>query len=215
MAWSRSEKNPDMILGLDDIAATEINWEPKGTTIRRLAEALSLGLDSFVFFDDNPAEREQVRQAIPEVAVVEVPAEPAEYARALQAGLWFEAASLTEETLAKSDLRTTIAESRPVHSSPRFERIAAELCRPERILEAIHARARGHRVRPDPDKAIVARATRSNRRWLRCVGRPAATRARSGFTIISSGAGRDVALAVDLFAQIGRRLGKARSPWLR
>ncbi len=67
------EKNPEMVLGLDDIAAAEINWEPKGTTIRRLAETLSLGLDSFVFFDDNPAEREQVRQAIPEVAVAEVP----------------------------------------------------------------------------------------------------------------------------------------------
>jgi FkbH-like protein len=91
------EKNPDMILGLDDIAAAEINWDPKGTTIRRIAETLGLGLDSFVFFDDNPAEREQVRQAIPEVAVADVPAEPAEYVRALQAGLWFETASLTNE----------------------------------------------------------------------------------------------------------------------
>ena len=80
------EKNPDMILGLDDIAAAEINWEPKGTTIRRLADTLGLGLDSFVFFDDNPAEREQVRQAIPEVAVVEVPAEPAEDARRSRPG---------------------------------------------------------------------------------------------------------------------------------
>jgi FkbH-like protein len=91
------EKNPDMILGLDDIAAAEINWEPKGTTIRRLAETLSLGLDSFVFFDDNPAEREQVRQAIPEVAIVNVPTEPAEFVRALQAGLWFETTALTDE----------------------------------------------------------------------------------------------------------------------
>src|SRR5262249_2538559 len=90
------EKNPDMILGLDDIAAAEINWEPKGTTIRRIAETLGLGLDSFVVFADTPAEREQVRQAAPEVAVVEVPPEPAEYVRALQAGLWFETTSLTE-----------------------------------------------------------------------------------------------------------------------
>ena len=97
------EKNPEMVLGLDDIAAAEINWEPKGTTIRRIAEALSLGLDSFVFFDDNPAEREQVRQAIPEVAVVEVPAEPAEYVRALEAGLWFEAAALTEADAARAE----------------------------------------------------------------------------------------------------------------
>ena len=97
------EKNPEMVLGLDDIAAAEINWEPKGTTIRRIAEALSLGLDSFVFFDDNPAEGEQVRQAIPEVAVVEVPAEPAEYIRALEAGLWFETAALTEADAARAE----------------------------------------------------------------------------------------------------------------
>ncbi len=97
------EKNPEMVLGLDDIAAAEINWEPKGTTIRRIAEALNLGLDSFVFFDDNPAEREQVRQAIPEVAVADVPAEPAEYVRALEAGLWFETTSLTEADRARAE----------------------------------------------------------------------------------------------------------------
>ena len=89
------EKNPDMILQLDDFGAWEVCWEPKGTTIARLARTLNLGLDSFVFFDDNPAEREQVRQALPEVTVVEVPEDPAEYVRALQAGLWFEAAQLT------------------------------------------------------------------------------------------------------------------------
>jgi FkbH-like protein len=92
-----------MILRLDDIAAAEINWEPKGSTIRRIAETLNLGLDSFVFFDDNPAEREQVRQAIPEIAVAEVPAEPAEFARALQAGLWFETSSLTEEDRVRAE----------------------------------------------------------------------------------------------------------------
>jgi FkbH-like protein len=97
------ETNPEMILKLGDIAAAEINWEPKGTTIRRIAETLNLGLDSFVFFDDNPAEREQVRQAIPEIAVACVPAEPAEYARALQAGLWFETASLTKEDRVRTE----------------------------------------------------------------------------------------------------------------
>jgi FkbH-like protein len=91
------ETNPEMLLKLEDFAAYEINWEPKGTTLVRLAKTLNLGLDSFVFFDDNPAEREQVRQAIPAVEVVEVPADPAEYVRALQAGCWFETTGLTEE----------------------------------------------------------------------------------------------------------------------
>jgi FkbH-like protein len=91
------EKNPEMVLKLDDLGAYEINWEPKGTTIARLAETLSLGLDSFVFFDDNPAEREQVRQAIPDVEVVDVPEDPAEYVRALHEGLWFETTRLTKD----------------------------------------------------------------------------------------------------------------------
>src|SRR5262249_7761010 len=81
---------------LDDFAAVEIGWDPKGTTLARLSRTLKLGLDSFVFFDDNPAEREQVRQALPEVEVVEVPDDPAEFIRALEAGLYFEATGLTE-----------------------------------------------------------------------------------------------------------------------
>lgn len=90
------ETNPEMILKLDDIAAFEASWEPKGLTIARIAQTLNLGIDSFVFFDDNPAEREQVRQALAEVAIVEAPEDPAEYARALERGLWFEAVNLTE-----------------------------------------------------------------------------------------------------------------------
>jgi FkbH-like protein len=106
-----------MVLGLDDIAAAEINWEPKGTTIRRIAEALNLGLDSFVFFDDNPAEREQVRQAIPEVAVADVPDEPAEYVRALEAGLWFETTSLTEADRARAEQYAVERKRRELQSS--------------------------------------------------------------------------------------------------
>ena len=90
------EKNTDMVLKLDDFGAIEIGWDPKGSTIARLARSLNLGIDSFVFFDDNPAEREQVRQALPEVEVVEVPVDPAEYVRALQSGLYFETTGLND-----------------------------------------------------------------------------------------------------------------------
>jgi FkbH-like protein len=89
--------NPEMVLRLEDFAAFEANWDPKAVTLERAARDLNLGLDSFVFFDDNPAEREQVRQGLPAVEVVEVPEDPAEYVRALEAGLWFEATSLTRE----------------------------------------------------------------------------------------------------------------------
>jgi FkbH-like protein len=91
------EKNPHMVLSLDDIAHFEAHWEPKAVSLKRTAETLQLGLDSLVFFDDNPAEREHIRQALPQVAVVDVPAEPADYVRALDAALWFEATDVTNE----------------------------------------------------------------------------------------------------------------------
>ena len=91
------EKNPDMILSLDDITAFEAGWSPKSEVIRAMADSLRLGLDSFVFFDDEPAERELVRQALPEVEVVDVPDDPADYRQALLRGLWFESVGLSEE----------------------------------------------------------------------------------------------------------------------
>jgi len=90
-------KHPDMVLRLADFAAFEASWDPKPVAIRRIADTLRLGLDSFVFFDDSPVEREHVRQALPEVEVVEVPADPAEYVRALEEGLWFEAVEVTAD----------------------------------------------------------------------------------------------------------------------
>lgn len=89
------EKHPAMVLTLDDFAAFEAGWDPKPVAIERIAETLNLGLDSFVFFDDNPAEREHVRQALPDVEVVDVPEDPSGYVRALEAGTWFEAVQVT------------------------------------------------------------------------------------------------------------------------
>lgn len=96
-------ENPGMVLALDDFAHFEAHWEPKALSLKRTAETLQLGLDSFVFFDDNPAEREHIRQALPEVAVVDVPPDPADYIRALDAGLWFEAVSITSEDRQRAD----------------------------------------------------------------------------------------------------------------
>jgi FkbH-like protein len=96
------EQNPHMALGMADLAAFEANWGPKSESLRRIAEQLNLGIDSFVFFDDNPAEREQVRQALPEVGVVEVPTDPAGYIAAIEAGLWFETVELTAEDTQRS-----------------------------------------------------------------------------------------------------------------
>ncbi len=58
------------VLTREDFAAFECSWADKAGALRRMASALNLGLDSFVFADDNPAECELVRQELPEVAVV-------------------------------------------------------------------------------------------------------------------------------------------------
>lgn len=74
-AW---EKNPFNILNKDHIVAYRINWQDKATNLKELAIELNLGLESFVFIDDNPAERELIRQMLPMVAVPEFPAQPYE-----------------------------------------------------------------------------------------------------------------------------------------
>lgn len=94
--------NSNMVLSLDDFVAFEANWHSKADNLKKIASDLRLGLDSFVFFDDSKAEQEQMRQALAEVAIAEAPADPAEYIRALQKGLWFETTTITSEDASRS-----------------------------------------------------------------------------------------------------------------
>jgi FkbH-like protein len=66
-------KHPDMVLQHEDFVAEVINWQPKSQNIRQLAKDLNIGLDSFVFLDDNPAEREAMKAECPEVTVIDFP----------------------------------------------------------------------------------------------------------------------------------------------
>lgn len=97
------EKNPHMLLHLDDISCFIANWEDKASNLQRIASELNIGVDSLVFFDDNPAEREIVRLHLPAVHVVDVPEDPALYASALDRESPFEWLQLTKEDLLRSD----------------------------------------------------------------------------------------------------------------
>jgi FkbH-like protein len=90
-------EHPEMLLREDHIAVFQANWQDKATNIASIAAELSLGLDSFVFVDDNPVERERVRQALPQVAVPEMPEDPALYTRTLAAAGYFETVAFSEE----------------------------------------------------------------------------------------------------------------------
>jgi FkbH-like protein len=92
-----------MLISLEDIVAFKANWQPKHLNLQAMAKELSLGLDSFVFVDDNPAECHLVRRELPEVTVIELPKEPADYVTALHRGRWFETLSITAEDRIRSD----------------------------------------------------------------------------------------------------------------
>jgi FkbH-like protein len=96
------EQHPEMLLKLGDIAVFQANWNDKATNIQAIAEELSLGLDAMVFLDDNPAERGLVRRLLPQVAVPELPEEPAFYARTLTAAGYFEAVAFADEDLKRA-----------------------------------------------------------------------------------------------------------------
>lgn len=89
--------HPEMVLHRQDIACFMANWDDKATNLRRIAQDLSLGLDSLVFLDDNPAERDIVRRELPVVAVPELPEDVADYPVCLSEAGYFEAATFTRD----------------------------------------------------------------------------------------------------------------------
>ena len=75
-----------MVIRVSDLAGWRINWKDKAQNIVELVGELNLGLDSMVFIDDNPTERGRVREALPEVLVPEVGADPSLPDRRLPGG---------------------------------------------------------------------------------------------------------------------------------
>jgi FkbH-like protein len=74
---------PGMRLRPEHLAAVVADWRPKSEQLREIASRLSLGLDSLAFADDNPAERLEVRRALPQVDVIDLPPHPSDYIAAL------------------------------------------------------------------------------------------------------------------------------------
>ena len=93
----------EMLLQEDHIAVFQANWDDKATNIAAIASALSLGTDAMVFLDDNPVERGLIRKSLPEVAVPELPPDPAYYARTLSAAGYFEGIAFSTEDAARGD----------------------------------------------------------------------------------------------------------------
>jgi FkbH-like protein len=94
--------HPDSILKLSDFAAFKASWDPKHEAIAEIAHELNLGLESFVFVDDNPAEREIVSAQLPMVAVPNMSNDPSRYIDLLDRQLYFEPVGISAEDLQRS-----------------------------------------------------------------------------------------------------------------
>jgi FkbH-like protein len=98
------EQHADSILRPHDFAVCRINWEKKSDNLRAVAAALNLGLDALVFFDDSPFEREEVRRALPEVKVLEVPSDPLEYIATIEESGVFDQLTFSSEDHQRDEL---------------------------------------------------------------------------------------------------------------
>jgi FkbH-like protein len=98
------KKHPYLLLQKEHIAAYRINWNNKSDNIEEIAEELNIGLDSMVFIDDNPSERELIKQMLPQVAVPDFPSQPylfPEFIKTLTHS-YFNTYRLTQEDVSKT-----------------------------------------------------------------------------------------------------------------
>jgi FkbH-like protein len=109
LAEAAIREHPEMVLRRPDIAAFVANWNDKVENLKVIAEQLNIGLDSLVFVDDNPVERARVREALPMVAVPELPSDPALYVRCIADAGYFEAVSFTADDLRRGEQYATNA----------------------------------------------------------------------------------------------------------
>jgi FkbH-like protein len=120
--------HPEMVLRLDDIAIFTANWSTKVENLHEIARRLNIGLDSMVFVDDNPVERDHVRRSIPEIEVPEMPSDPALYAETLHRELLFETLTITREDAARADSYKANFEREALqHSAPSLDQFLAGL----------------------------------------------------------------------------------------
>jgi FkbH-like protein len=123
------EEHEGSILKLADFAVFTANWQDKAANLEAMTHKLNLGLDSFVFLDDNPAERAHVRAHLPMVTVPELANDPAEFIRTLAAGRYFEAWSLSEEDRLRAGSYATDAQREQLqHSAVSVAEYLRELC---------------------------------------------------------------------------------------
>jgi FkbH-like protein len=95
--------HPAMVLKAEHIGSFVANFKDKPSNLKQISRELNLGLDSFVFVDDSPVERELMRMKLPEVLTIEMPEDPALYVQTLERCRVFPMANLTADDLNRAN----------------------------------------------------------------------------------------------------------------
>jgi len=95
--------HPDSILCVDDFVAFEANWEPKNKNITKISQTINLGMDSFVFIDDNPAEREIIISTLPTISVPNIGDDVTRFIEHIDKNYFFETVGLSSDDLQRND----------------------------------------------------------------------------------------------------------------
>jgi len=143
-AMEALSSHPGMLLQPRHFAAMRINWNPKAQSLREIAQELNIGLDAVAFLDDNPVERQHVREQAPEAIVIELPDNPMAFARAVRDCPWFERLTLSDEDRKRQDYYAAQREraelERSVTSKEDFYRSLEQVCEITAVNEATLAR---------------------------------------------------------------------------
>ena len=110
------KEHPYMILEENDFACLKINWNDKIANMRDIANELNIGLDSMVFFDDDPSNRELIRISIPEIQVIELPKDPSTYSTILRESNEFNVLKITDDDFKRSKTYLQERERRSLES---------------------------------------------------------------------------------------------------
>ena len=147
------EGHPDMLLRRGDVSCFVANWNDKASNIRAIAETLNIGIDSLVFLDDNPFERNQVRAALPSVSVPEVPDDPGLVPFCLADAGYFEAVAVTGDDLKRREQYAANAER------SRLREDAGDI---STYLASLDMRMPWHRFRPVDHERTVQLINKTN-----------------------------------------------------
>jgi len=161
IALEAINNHPNMVLKSEDFVCYKINWNNKAENIQAISQELNLGLNSFLFIDDNPMERELVKTSLPEVTVPNLPEDPTEYINYINQLFLFENISFTKEDQLRNNLYKTEIKRNSVKSS--FSNL-------DEFLESLQMSALIYPVNPtniDRAEQLIQRSNQFNLRTQR------------------------------------------------